>query len=303
MRKSARPKIAVLMATFNGVVWLPEQLSSIFACIGVDMHVFVSDDGSTDGTLEFLRQQSRDSVTILPFRKAGGAGQNFLRALLDAPWDDYDFVAFSDQDDIWVSGKLIRAVEQLEATGAQGYSSDVTAFWPNGRRRYVMKSQPQREWDYHFESGGPGNTFVLPTDEARRLRAKLKSKDSALLSQVALHDWLIYALVRSHSGQWIIDTYSGVDYRQHETNVIGVAGGPTAIRARFEMILSDWYRSQILAISEIAGQSNVVADYLRAPSLRRIWVPLWHMRKCRRRALEAALAASAFVFLAFRRRN
>jgi rhamnosyltransferase len=253
--------------------------------------------------VEFVRQQPTDRVTILPFQKAGGAGQNFLRALVDAPWDDYDFVAFADQDDIWVSGKLIRAVEQLKATGAQGYSSDVTAFWSSGRRRYVMKSQAQREWDYHFESGGPGNTFVLPVDEARRLRANLKSKDSKLLSQVALHDWLIYALVRSYSGQWFIDTYSGVDYRQHETNVIGVASGPTAMRARFELILSDWYRSQILTISEITDRSNVVVDYLRAPSLGRIWVPLWHMRKCRRRALEAALASSAFVFQAFRRRR
>ena len=244
-----------------------------------------------------------DRVRVLPAVKTGGAGQNFIRAFLDAPWDNYDFVAFADQDDIWLPGKLIHAVRRLRSTKAQGYSSDVTAFWPDGRRRYIKKSQPLQKWDYHFESGGPGNTFVLPIDQAQSLRARLNAINPNVLREIALHDWLIYAMVRSSGQPWLIDEYSGVEYRQHAENVIGAAGGLKAIRARFEMIRSNWYRGQILTIAEVVGRSNPVLDYLRAPSYWRIWVPFWHSRKCRRRMTEAILVAFAISLMSLKRRG
>ncbi|WCE68580.1 glycosyltransferase (plasmid) [Sulfitobacter faviae] len=303
MDEKARPRIAVLMATYNGASWLLEQISSILASEDVDVTIYVSDDGSTDETLALLYAFPPSRVQVLPAVKSGGAGQNFIRAFLDAPWDSYDFVAFADQDDIWLPGKLIQAVRRLLDTGAQGYSSDVTAFWPDGTTRYVKKSQPLQRWDYHFESGGPGNTFVLPVRQALSLRSRLRSSDPNVLRVITLHDWLIYALVRSEGHPWIIDNYSGVEYRQHAENVIGAAGGGYAILARFDMIRSGWYQTQILAIAEIAGRSNPVVEYLRKPTVWQIWVPFRHVRKCRRRALEAILFALAVSVMSLSRRK
>ena len=51
----ADPRVLVLLATFDGRPFLPEQLDSILDQVGVDVEVLISDDGSTDGPLEYLR--------------------------------------------------------------------------------------------------------------------------------------------------------------------------------------------------------------------------------------------------------
>jgi glycosyltransferase involved in cell wall biosynthesis len=50
------PSIAVLIATYNGKKWLSEQVTSILQQEDVDLTLFVSDDHSTDGTMEFMKQ-------------------------------------------------------------------------------------------------------------------------------------------------------------------------------------------------------------------------------------------------------
>ena len=50
------PKCAILMATYNGERWLPEQLDSIRNQQQVDVRIAVSDDKSTDGTLKVLEE-------------------------------------------------------------------------------------------------------------------------------------------------------------------------------------------------------------------------------------------------------
>ena len=44
------PRIAVLLASMNGARWLPDQIRSILDQKGVDVQIFVSDDGSSDGS-------------------------------------------------------------------------------------------------------------------------------------------------------------------------------------------------------------------------------------------------------------
>ena len=148
------PSVAVCLAAFNGTRHLQAQMDSILGQVGVAATVFVSVDRSTDGTEAwFGRLASEDDrVVLLPFgEKFGGAASNFFRLLREADFADFDYVAFADQDDIWLPGKLKRAVEQITLLNMDGYSSDVLAFWESGRSCYIKKSYPQRLWDYLFE--------------------------------------------------------------------------------------------------------------------------------------------------------
>ena len=52
------PRVLVLLATFDGRRYLPAQLDSILAQHDVDVRVLISDDGSTDGTVDYLRERS-----------------------------------------------------------------------------------------------------------------------------------------------------------------------------------------------------------------------------------------------------
>ncbi|PHN33673.1 glycosyltransferase [Pseudomonas sp. ICMP 561] len=248
-----RPKVAVLLAAYNGMQWIEEQLASILAQIDVDLTVYISVDLSTDGTEAWCRDFSgkHDAVVMLPpAGRFGGASRNFFRLIRDVDLSDYDFVAFADQDDVWDLDKLSRATQAILSRDIDAYSSNVTAFWPDGRTKLVNKAQPQVAWDYLFEAAGPGCTYVM----SRKLVASLKVSMLAnweKLQEVSLHDWYCYAFARGHGFQWLIDPNPSMQYRQHNNNQFGANTGIDSWIARYIMIRSGWWFSQIRLIGEL----------------------------------------------------
>lgn len=291
------PYVRVLLATYNGATWLDEQLRSTFEQEGVRVSVIVSDDHSTDETLSVLGEWAARVPLILMTEspsRFGSAHRNFLRLIRDAPIGDAEYVAFSDQDDIWLPGKLARAVHLLRALAADAYSSDVTAFWPNGRRNHIHKSQTQRSHDYIFGSPGPGCTFVLRRAVFNRLRDWVAAGYEQMQG-IWMHDWLIYAYVRHHKLRWHIDDEPHLLYRQHGRNEIGVNVGWRAALRRWRRVRSGAYRRDILAIASAVGDdSQVVAAVRRLALWDRIWLIL-HARMFRRRLSESLLLAGLML--------
>ena len=250
--------VAVLMATFNGLPWIKEQVDSILAQKMVNVRLFVSDDCSMDGTWEWLTKFSAncDQVVLLPRTGASGsAGKNFFRLIRDADVSSYDYVALSDQDDIWNTDKLMHAVELMRDNRKDAYSSNVIAFWPDGKRRLINKSQDQCEFDYMFESAGPGCTFVLNQKILPGLKELLITYEQKC-NQVALHDWFIYAYTRSQGLTWIIDADPSMLYRQHSNNVVGANVGIAAMRARFDKLRNGWLRQQAILIADLLAYEH-----------------------------------------------
>lgn len=303
MNKTRLPRVAVLMATYNGAAWIEDQLRSILGSKDVDVHLFISDDNSTDETVVIAQKICGAKITLLAHKPQGGAAQNFIRLILDADWQGFDYVSLSDQDDVWEAHKLSRAIAEIKRLNLDGYSSDITAFWPNGEKDYIRKSQPQRKLDYLFESAGPGNTFVWPLGGASFLRSRLRDVDVNELSRISLHDWLFYAVFRAAGKRWLIDAISGLDYRQHDKNVMGAASGLPAIFKRLELLRNSWYRNQIITVSAITGISNPLVDYINNPKPWRFWVPLRYFRECRRRPLEAAALLLFLLLLPYRKQD
>ncbi|NIJ36409.1 rhamnosyltransferase [Sphingopyxis panaciterrae] len=297
------PRVAVLLASYNGAGWIGEQIASIVASRGVATHIFLSDDGSNDGTVAIAEKAAGDRLTLLPFSPSGSAGLNFFRLVKEAEWDGFDYVALADQDDIWEPEKLARAVAAIGQRNLSAYSSDITAFWPDGRRQYIRKSQPQQRWDHLFESAGPGNTFVFPVREAAYLREKLSSADPRKLRIADRHDWLFYAYFREGGKRWLIDDVSGLDYRQHESNVVGAAKGIRARLARFSLVNDGWYRSHILMVGDLTDASNPIIDYVRRPRLRHWWKLLVNARSFRRDFKESLAVMVILAMMALPGKN
>ncbi|MFI8481163.1 glycosyltransferase [Pseudomonas sp. NPDC078700] len=253
-----RPRIAVLMASYNGIRWIAEQVDSICNQVDVDVHLYVSVDLSTDGTYQWLDELSRTSATvsILPYGEVfGGAAKNFYRLIRDVDFGNYDYVALADQDDIWFQYKLINAVDSLLKNHCSAYSSNVIAFWENGSEIIIEKSQPQQKYDYLFEAAGPGCTYVMATADL------LKFKDFLVehwlqVQSIKLHDWLIYAWYRSQQNLWFIDPMPSMRYRQHESNQVGANKGFSAMRSRLLLIKSGWYSGEVLKIASLVTPSS-----------------------------------------------
>lgn len=276
-------RVAILLATYNGEHWLGEQLDSLLTQAGVEVTIFASDDSSTDGTVALLQAYGDERIRLLPRGdRFGSAAGNFFRLLRDVDFSGYDAVSLADQDDIWYLDKLQRALALMEAYQVSAVSGNVMAFWPDGRRLLICKSQPQKRWDHVFEAAGPGCTYVLSRPLAQSLQSLLREKQEQI-SRVALHDWLIYCYARSHGFLWHIDARPQLDYRQHANNVIGANMGRAAAWQRFGKVLSGWYREQILLIAGLCGISGAApACWLKRlgmADLYRLLLGLRHVRR------------------------
>lgn len=252
--EAARPvRVLVLLATYNAGPWLDAQVDSVLAQEGVEVSIVVSDHGSKDDTLERLaaRRESGQPIEILPGVAPGrGSAANFFRLLRDCSLDGVDYVALCDQDDVWRPGRLRRAVDQMVACGAVGYSSDVLAVWADGRRIPVCKSQPQRSLDYLLEPAGPGCTYVLHHRLAAALRVEL-NRQRERFEAIRQHDWVIYAYARIHGLQWLIDAYEGLEYRQHEGNEVGANVGMGGIWRRWDRATKGTFRREVVQVGKL----------------------------------------------------
>lgn len=265
LKKTPLPLCTVLLATHNGARWLPEQLKSLSAQQGVDLRVIASDDQSSDGTtLQLLEHASALALEIIPTEteRFGSANRNFLRLVRDAEIGEAEYIALADQDDIWNVDKLERAVSRLCADNAAAYSSDVEAFWPDGRTRIIKKSHDQKPFDYLFGSPGPGCTFVFRRALFLEMRAWVIA-NFASLSRLWVHDWILYAYARANGHRWIIDSVPTMRYRQHQSNEIGVNFGLKAIQRRLGVVKDGRYRHDIVIIAELIGVHPDCAKALR----------------------------------------
>jgi rhamnosyltransferase len=289
MSERKRPGFAVCLSAYNGMAFMVGQIESILLQSNVDIQVFISADQSIDGTEDRLAEWalSESRLTLLPFgQRFGGAGPNFYRLLRDVDLSGFDYLSFSDQDDIWHPEKLWRAHCLMIDQSALGYSSNVTAFWPSGKTRLVKKSQPQRSWDFLFEAAGPGCTYVLKTSLALSLQQLVRGADKSLL-RVGYHDWLIYAFARANHFPWVIDEWSSMQYRQHANNQIGVNAGWRSYWLRVRKMLSGHGFEQSLLIADLVHASSTpfVQHGLRGGRLGYLWLAL-HANQCRRKRLD-----------------
>ncbi|MDR0620012.1 MAG: glycosyltransferase, partial [Bacteroidales bacterium] len=101
------------MATYNGEKYIKEQLDSILCQLGMDDELIISDDGSTDKTLEIIQHYQEPRVKILSNVKRHSIIGNFENALIHAK-GDYIFLA--DQDDVWTSDKVNVVLAALATT-------------------------------------------------------------------------------------------------------------------------------------------------------------------------------------------
>ena len=216
-----KSKICIFLAAYNGENYIVEQLQTILNQTQKPYKILINIDQSRDKTESIVKEFARTNpeIQILNSNKRfGSAAANFIHLLKNTDLTEVEYIALADQDDLWKQDKLEKAIQKLQQV-YDGYSSNVEAFWKDGRQKIILKNQSQQELDYLFESAGPGCTFVMTKKLALSLQEFLKGGQFDQLDNY--HDWLIYAYARSNGFKWYIDPYPGVEYRQHNANVFG----------------------------------------------------------------------------------
>ena len=102
--------ISVCMATFNGEKYIKEQIQSILNQLSLDDEVIISDDGSSDKTLEVINHINDKRIKVFTNTHKHGFTHNFENALNHA---NGEYIFLSDQDDIWAEEKVNKVMESL----------------------------------------------------------------------------------------------------------------------------------------------------------------------------------------------
>lgn len=148
------PIVSVCMATYNGSRYVADQLASILAQLGPDDEVVVVDDASADATVEIV--MGIDDPRIVVHRNSTNRGyvRSFERAI---DLSTGDVIVLSDQDDIWIEGRLEALVAATDAHAVVA-----------SNLRLLDSKQPLR-------SPLTGRPWALsPADDGRRLRTELR---------------------------------------------------------------------------------------------------------------------------------
>jgi len=240
------PKVAVLMCTMQGQHFLAEQLNSIATQSHPRWAIWASDDGSDDHThaiLEYYQSHWGEDRISIHAGPAVGSTANFLSLTCRADIDA-DYFAYADQDDVWESDKLERAVNWLKTV-----PDDVPALY--GSRTLLVDARNQhigysplfeKAPDFRnalVQSIAGGNTMVF--NRAARDLLRRAGEDV----EAVTHDWWAYMLVTGCGGQVHYDPYPTVRYRQHGANQFGANADPVAQFKRARLLLQGRFRGWV----------------------------------------------------------
>lgn len=214
-------KILVMMSTYNGSLYIKEQLDSVINQKEVDVDIFIRDDGSSDKTISIIKEYCKNCNNI-HFEQGDNLkpSGSFMWLIQNSAIQNYDYFAFCDQDDVWLEDKLISAVKQIK-----DYDKIPVLY-------YCATCNVDKELNaigllytdtVHTTSlldsiatGSliPGCTMVFN----KELMHLLKQGNPCF---VTMHDTWTHLICLSCGGTVIGDSTPHILYRQHENNVIG----------------------------------------------------------------------------------
>ncbi len=221
-----------------------------------NVFVFVSDDGSTDSTLEIIKN-SKKKFPNITFKNVSGPRRGFeynFLSIFDLPEPPAKFIAYADQDDLWERDKLARAINWLSTLPA-----GVAGLY-GGRTRLINEENKEIGYSPLFcknpcfanalvQNIFGGNTMVMNAKAWQLMKAAQGQK-------IISHDWWTYQVISGAGGAICYDPDPSVRYRQHENNIIGENNSLKARIIRIKMLLQGrfkiWNETQVAALSSIS---------------------------------------------------
>ena len=215
--------VLILLSTYNGSKYLKEQINSILLQQDVKCSLLVRDDGSHDGTVKLLHDIELDYKNRIKIIEGENEGvYNSFSALVKYASQEcpqYDYYAFSDQDDIWLPDKIKSAVNMLSPLSKSKplvYCSNSTMINKDGKKIKNLWREHEPVLNKNrilFVNYAQGCTMVF-----NKLALDMYCERAYKLGK--LHDYML-ALIGIYYGEMVYDENSYLLYRQHEGNVVG----------------------------------------------------------------------------------
>lgn len=228
--------VSVALCTHNGARFVVEQLESILAQTVPVHEIVLSDDASTDDTLDRARRAVGDgaALTVLRNDPPLGVTANFERAIRATTGD---IVVLSDQDDRWRADRVERGLARLRARAdAELCFSDARLVGPGGEPlggSLIERLQPTPAERTALAGGDLFDALVrrnLVTGATVMFRRTLLDAAIPFPSEWVHDEWL--AMVAAATSSVVFEPDTLVDYRLHEANVIGMRAPTLGVKVR-----------------------------------------------------------------------
>ena len=303
------PHVAILLAVYNGGDFLSDQLQSIAAQEYQSWQVLASDDGSKDKSRDILGEFAAAHPAICLSGPGAGAAGNFLSLIRRTPEiaPAGHWMAFCDQDDVWLPDKLSRGIAALGDSEDPRPSLYCSRSWITdtvlGQRRLsAARPRPPSFRNALVQNVASGNTILL-NPAATRLVEEAAQK----IERVVVHDWWVYQLITGAGGRVVHDDTPTLLYRQHDVNQIGSNDTRLARLRRIRQLLEghfrDWNEINIAALSRLEEyltpeNQEILAEFVamrRGPMPARL-ARLWRLGLYRQSTISTFALWVALIF-------
>jgi len=164
-KRRSNIRISVCMATYNGERYIEEQIKSILNQLSMNDEVIISDDNSTDNTICIIEKIKDNRIKIFYNHSQKGYTRNFENALKHSSGE---VIFLSDQDDVWIEGKVENVLKELENSTLVVTDAEVT----DGKLLTICNS--------HFKNSGVKQGFWINFIKTRYIGACLAFKRELL---------------------------------------------------------------------------------------------------------------------------
>ena len=244
-------KFLIILASYNGEKYIAEQLISILNQKDVSVDILIFDDCSSDKTIDIINNFNDERILLKRNKiSSGSAAMNFLNGIIQTSsivFSKYDFFAFSDQDDIWHSDKLISSLNRMKIDSSELYCANLILWDEISNNSFTLRKDfQQTQYDFLFEGGSAGCTYVLSRNLFLNLKNTIIDIKLAYWDNLS-HDWLLYFLTRIKGYKVSIDPVPKITYRIHQNNVHGHLNTNTLISFfnKFKIVFNGWYFEHI----------------------------------------------------------
>lgn len=233
-RREKHIMISVCMATYNGARFVEAQLKSILDQLRASDEVVIVDDGSTDETVEMIKQLKDSRVQLIENTSNHGPIGGFMKAIQHAKGD---YLFLSDQDDVWLPDKVDKVMAAFEKQQAKLVVHD-------GIVTDQSLKPIDNSWN-HFSHRIPSHSLLKTlikngyTGAMMAFSRELVPLILPFPKNLPMHDWWIAVVALKHHMKIVVLSDKLMYYRRHAGNVTGRHKQiPEMIRFRLRMLAS-----------------------------------------------------------------
>lgn len=216
-------KVLIMLSTYNGQKYIREQLDSLYAQKNVEIHILVRDDGSKDNTVDILEEyQGQYGKMTIHADENVGAAMSFhkLMAYAYEGFPDFEYYAFSDQDDVWLEKKLFVAVDKLIESKGDIYYCNAFVTDENLNKESVLGTEHNLNFPYlMFRQPALGCTQVMTKEYFNYCTDVFQKYLKENPPFIYLHDVWTMWISQMIGAKVVVDDDCYILYRQHSNNV------------------------------------------------------------------------------------